>query len=99
MLQQLRRHGDSLLYALLFALVFLSVSIIPALGYKPVRFIVTDLNGEPLEGAVVTLETIDIVLVLPPTNEAGVTESVDPIPERTYRVTVRWRSQYSARAR
>jgi hypothetical protein len=94
MLQQLRRHGDSLLYALLFALVFLSVSIIPALGYKPVRFIVTDLNGEPLEGAVVTLETIDIVLVLPPTNEAGVTESVDPIPEGTYRVTVRWRSQY-----
>lgn len=89
-----RGHEYLLLYASLFIFIFILIPVTPILGYKPVRFIVTDLNGKPLEGAIVTLETIDTIFILPPTNGTGVTQSIDPIPQGTYRVTVKWKCPY-----
>lgn len=94
--QQFRKCGHEYLlpYASLFIFISILIPVTPVLGYKPVRFIVTDLNGKPLEGAIVTLETIDTIFILPPTNETGITQSIDPIPQGAYRATVKWKSQY-----
>ncbi|MEM3660242.1 MAG: carboxypeptidase-like regulatory domain-containing protein [Thermoproteota archaeon] len=95
--QHFRKRGHECLlpYALLLVLISLCEPVIPILGYNPVKFIITDFNGKPLKRAIVALEIMGTTIILPPTNEAGITQSSVPIPQGSYRVTVMWKSSYS----
>jgi len=85
----------TLFYVLFFVYIILLVPIVSGLESKAVRFIVTDSYGNPLEGAIVTLETLENTYVLPPSNKTGITQSINPIPKGKYWVTVKWRSPYA----
>jgi hypothetical protein len=83
-----------LIFALISVYIPWSIPYISALGGKPIRFIVTDKYGKPLEGAIVVLQTIDNTYVLPPTDKDGITLSGDFIPSGIYHITVKWKTPY-----